>query len=60
MLSGFLPADNITATYTTTATQASPVGVYSITATLNDPSHRLANYAVTQASGQAVPQSSQT
>jgi uncharacterized cupredoxin-like copper-binding protein len=46
-ITGLVNGDNITATYTTTATAASPVGTYPITATLNDPTDRLPNYSVT-------------
>jgi len=50
-LTGVQTGDNITATYSTTATQASPVGTYSIVPTLIDPSGKLANYNVTTNSG---------
>jgi hypothetical protein len=41
-------ADPITANFTTTATQASPVGTYPITfASFNDPAGKLGNYVVT-------------
>lgn len=43
--------DNITATYTTTATPAGPTGVYTINVTLNDPNNRLGNYNVTTVTG---------
>jgi hypothetical protein len=43
--------DNITATYATTATVSSPVGAYSITPTLVDPSGKLNNYIVSSTSG---------
>jgi hypothetical protein len=43
--------DNITATYTTTATVSSPVGAYSITPTLVDPSGKLNNYTVSSING---------
>ncbi len=46
-VSGDVAADGITASYSTTATQASNVGDYPITATLNDPNSKLANYSVT-------------
>lgn len=39
--------DNITATYSTTATQASSVGTYAIVPTLVDPNNKLPNYNVT-------------
>src|SRR5207302_317565 len=46
-ITGIQNGDNITASYTTTATQSSPVGTYDITATLSDPDNRLGNYDVT-------------
>ena len=45
-LTGVAYDDNITASYSTTATQNSDVGTYPITATLNDPNSRLGNYNV--------------
>jgi len=48
---GLQNSDNITANYTTTATATSPVASYPITATLNDPDHKLGNYTVTLNSG---------
>ena len=52
-LSGVVNGDNITAGYSTSAGQFSDVvaGGYAITATLNDPSGRLSNYAVVNTSG---------
>ncbi|KAA6461982.1 hypothetical protein DYQ86_10130 [Acidobacteria bacterium AB60] len=50
-ISGALPSDSISATYSTNATISSPPGTYTITATLVDPGHRLSNYTVTQNSG---------
>jgi hypothetical protein len=50
-ITGVKNADNITATYGTTATQTSPVGAYPITATLNDPANKLGNYSVTNTPG---------
>lgn len=50
-LSGFLTADNVSATYATTATQTSDVGSYAITPTLVDPNARLGNYTVTPSAG---------
>jgi hypothetical protein len=47
VLSGVVNGDNITVTYATTATATSGPGVYPITATLVDPTNRLANYTVT-------------
>lgn len=50
-ISGLLNGDNITAGYQSSATAASVVGPYSITATLSDPGGRLSNYTVSQGSG---------
>ena len=50
-LSGIVNGDNISATYTTSATAGSPVAAYAITPTLNDPDGRLGNYAVATAGG---------
>jgi hypothetical protein len=50
-ITGIVNGDNITATYSTTATPSSPAGTYPITATLVDPNSRLANYTVTNAGG---------
>ncbi|MDX2072828.1 MAG: MBG domain-containing protein, partial [Alphaproteobacteria bacterium] len=51
-LVGKYSGDTITATYTSSATQQSNVGSYSITtASLYDPSNRLGNYNVTYQSG---------
>jgi hypothetical protein len=50
-ISGLRNGDNITAFYTTTASTSTPIGNYPITATLNDPSNRLANYTVTMSNG---------
>src|SRR5207249_4946117 len=46
-LNGIKNGDNITATYGTTATPASPIGPYDITATLLDPTSKVGNYSVT-------------
>ena len=46
-ITGLVNNDNLTATYATTATTASPVGAYPVTATLSDPQSRLPNYSVT-------------
>ncbi len=46
-ITGLLNNDNITATYTTTATTNSAVGGYSITPVWSDPGSKLGNYAVT-------------
>src|SRR5205823_6389331 len=50
-LVGIRNSDNITATFTTTATPASPVGTYAITPVLNDPDSKLGNYTVTSTNG---------
>jgi hypothetical protein len=44
---GIQNGDNITASYSTTATLTSPVGIYPITATLQDQDNKLSNYSVT-------------
>jgi uncharacterized repeat protein (TIGR01451 family) len=46
-ITGLKNGDVITANYSTTATQLSPVGTYPITATLVDPNGVLGNYTVT-------------
>src|SRR5207244_3697617 len=46
-ITGIKNADNITATYASAATAASPVGTYAIVPTLVDPDHKLGNYVVT-------------
>jgi predicted outer membrane repeat protein len=46
-ITGIQNGDNLTASYSTPATRTSPVGTYPITATLNDPGHKLSNYTVT-------------
>jgi phospholipase C len=50
-LEGLQNGDNITAVYSTTAIQGSAAGTYPITATLNDPDGKLANYTVTSNQG---------
>ena len=52
-LTGVVNGDDITASYSTTATQFSDVvaGGYAITATLNDPDGLLSNYTVTSTGG---------
>ncbi len=50
-ITGVQNGDNITATYTSTATPASPVGTYAITPVLSDPTNKLGNYAVTLTNG---------
>jgi 6-phosphogluconolactonase (cycloisomerase 2 family) len=46
-ITGIKNGDNITATYSTTATAASAVGTYPITSALVDPTSKLGNYTVT-------------
>jgi MBG domain (YGX type)/Bacterial Ig-like domain (group 3) len=48
---GIRNGDNITASYSTTATQNSPAGTYAIVPTLADPDSRLGNYTVTGTNG---------
>ncbi|HEU0168024.1 MAG TPA: MBG domain-containing protein, partial [Chloroflexota bacterium] len=48
---GLLNGDNISTTYTTTATQLSAVGSYPITPSAVDPNNRLPNYALTLTAG---------
>ncbi len=48
---GIKNTDNITATFSSTATAASPVGGYPITSSLVDPNGKLGNYSVTQVNG---------
>jgi hypothetical protein len=50
-ITGIKNGDNITATYSTTATSASPVGAYPITPALVDPTSKLGNYTVTSTNG---------
>jgi hypothetical protein len=50
-ITGIQNSDNITATYATSATAASPVGTYAIVPTLVDPDNKLANYSVTTTNG---------
>jgi 6-phosphogluconolactonase (cycloisomerase 2 family) len=50
-ITGIKNADNITATYATTATASSPVGTYPIAPTLVDPTAKLGNYIVTSTNG---------
>ncbi len=50
-LAGVADGDNITASYSTAATQASGVGPYPIVPSLDDPDNRLANYDVTKTDG---------
>ena len=46
-ITGIQNGDNISATYATAATLASPVGAYAIAPTLVDPTGKLGNYKVT-------------
>ncbi|MGC2742183.1 MAG: MBG domain-containing protein, partial [Candidatus Angelobacter sp.] len=48
---GIKNGDNITATFSTTATSASPVGTYAIVPTLVDPTNKLSNYTVSSSNG---------
>jgi MBG domain (YGX type) len=50
-ISGLQNGDPISATYTTAASPASPIGSYVITPTLSDPAGRQSNYAVTMRHG---------
>jgi len=50
-LTGVVAGDGITATYSTAGTNTSAVNTYPITATLHDPSTKLANYSVTSTPG---------
>ncbi len=50
-LAGILNGDDITATYASAATPATPVGGYSIVPSLADPNGKLGNYAVTSSNG---------
>ncbi|MBZ5508447.1 MAG: DUF11 domain-containing protein [Acidobacteriia bacterium] len=50
-LTGIKNADNITATFTTTATPASSVGTFSIVPVLVDPTSKLGNYTVLSTNG---------
>jgi len=50
-ISGLQNNDNITATYQSAATAASPVGTYAITPVLSDPNGLLGNYTVTLQNG---------
>jgi hypothetical protein len=50
-ITGLRVGDNITATYTTAATRASPANIYAITPVLHDPSGKLLNYSVNVRNG---------
>jgi hypothetical protein len=47
VITGIQNGDNLSASYSTSATSTSPVGTYPITATLSDPNHKLSNYTMT-------------
>ena len=51
IVEGVVNGDNITASYSTSATSASPAGAWTIAVTLNDPDNRLGNYEVTNVNG---------
>ncbi|WP_171056474.1 MBG domain-containing protein, partial [Paenibacillus sinopodophylli] len=51
IITGALSSDGITATYATSADQASDVGSYAIEAALVDPNNKLGNYEVTKTAG---------
>ncbi len=50
-ITGIKNADNITATFASTAVATSPVGAFTIVPTLVDPTSKLANYTVTSNNG---------
>jgi hypothetical protein len=50
-ITGIKNADNITATFASTAVVASPVGTFAIVPTLADPTAKLGNYTVTSLNG---------
>ena len=50
-LMGVVNGDNITASYSSTATATSATGSYAIVPALNDPSGKLANYSVSSTNG---------
>jgi MBG domain-containing protein len=50
-ITGIVNGDNITATYTSTATPGSAVGTYAIVPTLIDPSNRIGNYRLLSNNG---------
>ena len=51
IISGLASGDTITVTYSTVATQTSPIGDYQIVATLHDPDGQLGKYQVTVNTG---------
>ncbi len=53
-VSGLVNNDPITATFSTAATQASPVGPYPVTFSLSDPSNRLKNYTLPAAAAEGT------
>ncbi|MBZ5533572.1 MAG: beta-propeller fold lactonase family protein [Acidobacteriia bacterium] len=53
-IAGLVNGDNITATFTSAATPASPIGNYAIVPALLDPTNKLGNYAVTLNNGNLV------
>jgi 6-phosphogluconolactonase (cycloisomerase 2 family) len=53
-ISGLKNGDNLTAVYSTLATQASSIGNYPISSTLVDPDGKLGNYTVTFTNGSLV------
>ena len=50
-IAGLTNGDNITASYNSTATNGSAVGMYPITPSLNDPNNRQTNYTVSLVDG---------
>ncbi|TMF27887.1 MAG: DUF5050 domain-containing protein, partial [Chloroflexi bacterium] len=50
-ITGLAPGDNISATYSTTATPTSPLGTYPIVPTAVDPGSKLGNYSLTKVNG---------
>jgi hypothetical protein len=45
-LTGVIPGDGLTASYTTAATSSSPAGTYPITPVFSDPNNKLGNYSI--------------
>jgi hypothetical protein len=50
-ISGLQNGDNIAATYASSASSNSPVGIYAVVPTVSDPSNRLGNYALSVSNG---------
>src|SRR5204863_2861205 len=50
-ITGIKNGENITASYSTAATQSSPIGTYPVVPALNDPVGKLINYIVTLNNG---------